>query len=69
MSCERVQNNGEETGERRHQNHDKGYFGDPLQRKGEDCIRLLLHNPNGIGFVTSARSKETLKMEKLKKLS
>ena len=31
-------------------------------------MRILLHNPNGIGFISIARCKETLKMEKLKKV-
>ena len=56
------------TDQRRGQNHDKGHHGDPLRRKKENCIRILLHNPGGIGFVSNQRSKETLKMEKLKKL-
>ena len=51
-------------------NHDlKGHFGDLLKRNSRNVTRILLHNTGGIGFVTSERKKETLKMERLKKLS
>ena len=33
------------------------------------CSRILLHNTGGIGFISGERSKETLKMERLKELS
>ena len=57
------------TGRRRCRNHgEKGYFGDPLTRKKGDCVRILLHNPRGIGFISDKRCKQTLKLEKLKKL-
>ena len=39
-----------------------------LTRVRPDCIRILLHDPGGLGFVSSSRSKQTLKMERLKKL-
>ena len=45
-----------------------GYFGNPLTRKPQDCVRILLHNTGGLGFATNVRSKQTLKMERLKKL-
>ena len=67
-SCERARTNTVQTDESRHQNHEQGFFGDPIQQKNKDCVRILLHNTNGIGFVTDKRCKETLKMEKLKKL-
>lgn len=66
--CERAQTTTVTTDESRHQNHEKGFFGNPLQRKNKDCVRILLHNTNGIGFTTNKRNKETLKMEKLKNL-
>ena len=47
----------------------KGHFGDLLKRGKDGCIRILLQNVCGIGFVSNQRSKETLKMEKLKNLS
>ena len=51
-------------------NHDlKGHFGDLLKRNSRDVTRILLHNNGGIGFVTNERKKESLKMERLKKLS
>lgn len=54
---------------RRARNHGTtGIFGDPLSRKGADVLRILLWNTNGIGFTTSDRSMESLKMEKLKRL-
>jgi len=68
QTCERIQTNIRPN-RRRGRNHvDKGYHGDTLSRKHKDCVRILLHNPGGIGFVTSQRCKQTLKMEKLKKL-
>ena len=46
-----------------------GHFGHILQRKKKDnTIRILLQNIGGIGFVSGERSKETLKMERLKEL-
>ena len=57
------------TGSRRSRKHGtKGEFGDPLTRKGKDVIRILLWNTNGIGFTSSDRTLESLKMEKFKKL-
>ena len=47
---------------------DKGHHGDLLKRKRQDCVRFLCYNPNGIGFVSSERKNETIKMEKLKEL-
>ena len=35
---------------------------------GRIVYYFLLYNPGGIGFVTNKQCKETLKMEKLKKL-
>ena len=32
-----------------------------------DCVRILLHNPGGMGFVSNQQCKQTLKLEKLKK--
>ena len=57
------------TGQNRVRNHGrKGIFGDPFLRTKSKSIRILLHNVGGIGFVTGQRSRETLKMEKLKEL-
>ena len=39
-----------------------------MTRARSDCVRILLHNPGGLGFVSNERSKQTLKMERLKKL-
>ena len=57
-------------GQRRTRNHGrKGHFGHVLQRKKkEHTIRILLQNIGGIGFITEERSKETLKMERLKEV-
>ena len=43
-------------------------WGDQLKRKRKKTTRVLLHNTGGIGFVTNQRSRETLKMERLKRL-
>ena len=49
----------------RSRNHetDKGHHGDLLKRNKKDCVRFLCYNPNGIGFVSSGRKDETIKME------
>ena len=53
--------------QRNGRNHREGIHGDPIkQRKEEDCIRLLLQNPGGIGFVSGQRNRESFKIEKLK---
>ena len=50
-------------------NHeDRGHWGDLLRRNKGEFVRLLLINTGGIGFMTEARSKETLKSEKLRML-
>ena len=68
QTCERIQTNNRPN-QRRGRNHvGNGYHGDTLSRKNKDCVRILLHNPGGIGFVTAQRCKQNLKMEKLKKL-
>ena len=58
------------TGLNRASNHGRsGHFGHILKRKKDaTCLRIFLQNVGGIGFVTDQRSKETLKMERLKKL-
>ena len=43
-----------------------GHWGDLMKCKQINCNRLLLDNTGGIGFMIGERSKETLKMEKLK---
>ena len=54
---------------RRGRNHrTKGIHGDRITRDNSECIRILLHNTGGIGFMTSNRSVATLKTERLKKL-
>ena len=51
-------------------NHDcQGHWGDFLKRKKVNCTRLLLHNTGGIGFISGEKSKESLKMERLKRLA
>ena len=66
------QQNNKPTGRRRNRrrNHetDRGHHGDLLKRNKRDCVRILCYNPNGIGFVSSERKDETIKMEKLKEL-
>ena len=46
----------------------KGHFGDLLKRGKDGCIWILVQNVGGIGFISEHRSKETLKMEKIKEL-
>ena len=43
-------------------------WGDLLKRKRKKTTRVLLHNTGGIGFISVQRSRETLKMERLKRL-
>ena len=51
-------------------NHDEqGHWGDLLKRKKINSTRILLHNTGGIGFISGERSKESLKMERLKSLA
>ena len=56
----------------RDQNHRgfkaSGIFGHQLARKREGHTRILLHNTTSIGFCTTERSKETKKMEKLRRV-
>ena len=40
-----------------------------LKRKKTNSTRILLHNTGGVGFITDERSRETLKMERLKALT
>ena len=35
----------------------------------KNSTRILLHNTGGIGFITNERSRETLKVERLKALT
>ena len=67
-SCEETQTNSLPHRRRGRKHGVKGHHGDLLTRNNTDCIRILLHNPGGIGFVSDKRCKQTLKMEKLKKL-
>ena len=46
----------------------KGVWGHHFKRAAVDCVRLLCYNTGGIDFLSSQRSKETLKMHTLKKL-
>ena len=46
----------------------KGVWGHHFRKASQDCLRLLCYNTGGIGFLSEERSKETLKMHKLKKL-
>ena len=67
--CEQPQTNPSLRQRRASRNHGvAGYHGDPLQRRDPNNIRILLHNPGGIGFIHNKRCLQTLKMEKLKKL-
>ena len=51
------------------QNHNKGIQGDAInQRKDDGNIRILLHNPGGIGFMMGQRNRESYKMDKLIKV-
>lgn len=43
--------------------------GGPFATKKGGNIRMLLHNVRGVGFVSNQRSRETLKMERLKRLT
>ena len=43
-------------------------WGDLLKRKRKKTTRILIHNTGGIGFISGQRSRETLKMERLKRL-
>ena len=57
------------TSRRSHGNHgDTGYYFDRLKSVATGCVRILLHNVNGIGFMSEERSRETVKMEKLRNL-
>ena len=69
-SCDRALVNTSLSDSRRvRQNHDvNGYAFAKLTPGKKKCIRILLHNTNGIGFVSAARSRQTLKLEKLKNL-
>ena len=40
-----------------------------LKRKNKNSTRILLHNTGGVGFISDERSKDTLKMERLKDLT
>ena len=62
------QNNLLASRRRSRKNHGDADPFDPLTRVGPGCVRILLHNVNGIGFVTGQRSKATVKLEKLKKI-
>jgi hypothetical protein len=69
--CEEAQRTGTPDGNRRSRprNHgDTGHHFDLLKRTNPGCVRILLHNVNGIGFISSDKSKATIKLEKLKKL-
>ena len=58
---------GNTLGQRRARNHGgKGIFGDPFLRHKSKSVRILLQNVGGIGFLTSDKDRETMKMEKLK---
>ena len=46
----------------------KGVWGHHFRKASQDCLRLLCYNTGGIGFLSEERSKESLKMHKLKKL-
>ena len=52
---------------RSRKNHGEADPFEPLTRVAPGCVRILLHNVNGIGFVTGQRSRATVKLEKLKK--
>lgn len=59
----------EPVGRRSHGNHgDTGHHFDLLKRVSDGCVRILLNNVNGIGFVGNNKSRESIKMEKLKKV-
>ena len=51
-------------------NHeDKGHWADLLKRnKGESFMGFLLHNTGGIGFMNDKQSRETLKLDKNRRL-
>ena len=53
---------------RSRKNHGEADPFEPLTRVAPGCVRFLLHNVNGIGFVTGQRSRATVKLEKLKKI-
>ena len=40
-----------------------------MKRNKVNCSRILLLNTGGIGFISEERSKETLKMERLKQIT
>ena len=58
----------EDTFRRRGRKHRDGIYGDAINRKRDDCVRLLFQNVGGIGFCSATRSQESLKLEKLKEL-
>ena len=61
-------NSNTENPRRRSRKHGtQGIFGDALSRKNKNNLRLLVFNTNGIGFTSSERHLESLKMEKLKR--
>ena len=57
------------TGQSRDRNHryESGVFGNQIAHKREGHTRVMLHNTTSIGFCSTERSKETAKMEKLRK--
>lgn len=46
----------------------KGVWGHHFKKISSDCLRILCYNTGGIGFLSDERTKESLKMHKLKKL-
>ena len=50
----------------KHEN--KGRWGNLLKQKEHNCTRILSHNTGGTGFISGERSKESLRMERLKLL-
>ena len=67
-SCEGTQTSNSPRKNRITRNHDAGdHFGDHLPRGNKETVRILLHNPGGIGFIENKRCLQTLKMEKIKK--
>ena len=59
----------EQTDQRRGQNHRSDIYGNQITHKSEGMVRMLLHNTSGIGFCTTERTKETKKMETLRKFT
>ena len=70
-SCEGSNRNGDSSYQRRDKSkHDeKGFWGNILKCKHKGTTRVLLHNVGGIGFITNERSREIMKMERLKKFT